>query len=158
MKTRILTTLLALGVMLECAYASPSVPAFNAYPAKVETKHTVPSLTFADARARQYRTVIRNAAKGPIDFAGHFILATWGCGAGCIMAAAIDTTSGRVTSLPFAVSDWPMDVPEPLSYRADSCLLVVKGSRNESDEHGTYYYVFDGKAFRLRASEPMAAH
>lgn len=69
------------------------------------------------------------------------------------MAAAIDVKSGRVTSLPFTISDWPMDVTEPLSYRANSCLLVVRGSRNESTERGTYYYVFDGKAFMLRASE-----
>lgn len=159
MKTLILATLLAMGITLDCAHASPSMPAFSTCSAKVETKpYTMPPLKFADARARQYRTVIRDAAKGAVDFAGHFILATWGCGSGCIMAAAIDTKTGRVTSLPFSVSDWPLDVTEPLSYRADSCLLVVKGSRNEGDEHGTYYYVFDGKAFRLRVSEPAAAH
>ncbi|MCG5075352.1 hypothetical protein [Paraburkholderia tagetis] len=110
-------------------------------------------MTFADARMRQYRTAIRDAAKGPINFAGRYVLASWGCGAGCVMAAAIDTQSGRVTSLPFSVSDWPLDVTEPLSYRANSCLLIVHGSRNESPEHGTYYYAFDGKVFTLRASE-----
>ncbi|VVD30291.1 conserved protein of unknown function [Paraburkholderia dioscoreae] len=68
------------------------------------------------------------------------------------MAAAIDAKSGRVTSLPFTVFDWPIDVTEPLSYRADSCLLGVHGSRNESTERGTYYYAFDGKTFRLRTS------
>ena len=65
------------------------------------------------------------------------------------MAAVIDKTSGRVTSLPFTVSDWPRDVTEPLQYRANSCLLIVQGSRNESREHGRYYYSFDGALFRL---------
>lgn len=110
-------------------------------------------LKFDDAQGRRYRTVIRQAAARPIDFAGHYIMATWGCGSGCVMAAAIDTLSGRVTSLPFTVSDWPLDVTEPLSYRPDSCLLIVQGSRNESTEHGTYYYVFNGTAFTLRASQ-----
>lgn len=128
-------------------------PTFGDCPAHVETKRETPRIVFADARARQYRTVIRDAAKGPIDFAGHYTLATWGCGAGCVMAAAIDQETGRAISLPFTVSDWPLDVTEPLAYRADSCLLIVRGSRNESDEHGTYYYAFDGKAFQLRASE-----
>ncbi|MFP3551748.1 hypothetical protein SB861_13645 [Paraburkholderia sp. SIMBA_049] len=72
------------------------------------------------------------------------------------MAAAVDTKTGRVTSLPFTVSDWPLDVMEPLTYRADSCMLVVQGSRHESEERGTYYYTFDGKAFRQRANVTQA--
>jgi hypothetical protein len=127
-------------------------------PAVVKSQHTVPHLLFSDARARQYRSAIREASKQPVDFAGHYVLAQWGCGSGCVMAAAIDTTSGRVTSLPFSVSDWPLDVTEPLKYQADSCLLVIRGSRNESAEHGTYYYVFDGKRFTLRASKDVSTH
>ncbi len=111
----------------------------------------MPRLVF-DAQSRRYRSAIEDAARGPIDFAGHYILAQWGCGAGCVMAAAVDTKSGHVTSLPFTVSDWPLDVTEPLMYRANSCMVVVRGSRNESKEHGTYYYAFDGKAFHLRAA------
>jgi hypothetical protein len=133
-------------------------PTFADCPASVEAKHGAPRVVFADSLARQYRTVIRDAAKRPIDFAGHYTLATWGCGSGCVMAAAIDAKTGRATSLPFTVSDWPMDVTEPLSYHVDSCLLIVRGSRDESAEHGTYYYVFDGTAFRLRAAEPEQKH
>ncbi len=112
----------------------------------------MPRMIFTDATARHYRSILREAAKEPINFAGHYVLATWGCGAGCVMAAAIDTNSGRVTSLPFTVSDWPLDITDPLAYRADSCLLIAHGSRNENAEHGTYYYAFDGKTFTLRAS------
>lgn len=130
-----------------------SLPKFEDCPVAIESKHAnVPRLIFTDAKSRHYSSIIRDAAKEPINFAGHYVLATWGCGAGCVMAAAIDTNSGRVTSLPFTVSDWPLDITEPLAYRADSCLLIAHGSRNESSEHGTYYYGFDGKAFNLRAS------
>jgi hypothetical protein len=148
---------IAFGVFANFANAQDS-PTFDDCPATLQAKHTTPRLKFTDARSRQYKTVIRDAAKGPINFAGRYILATWGCGAGCVMAAAIDAASGRVTSLPFTVSDWPLDVSEPLSYHADSCLLVVHGSQNESAEHGTYYYTFDGTAFRLRASIPGSNH
>lgn len=130
------------------------MPTFTTCPTTVRTQHATSPLKFTDAKSRQYHTVISEAAKAPVNFAGGFVLTTWGCGSGCIMAAVIDTKTGRVTSLPFTVSDWPLDVTEPLSYRADSCLLIVKGSRNESAAHGTYYYLFDGKTFRLRASEP----
>ncbi len=126
-------------------------PAFADCPATVQAKHGAPRLSF-DTRSRPYRTVIAQAARGPVNFAGRYILAQWGCGSGCVMAAAVDTRSGRVTSLPFSVSDWPLDVTEPLGFRVDSCLLIVRGSRNEHAEHGTYFYAFDGKAFQLRAS------
>ena len=70
------------------------------------------------------------------------------------MAAAIDKKSGRIVPLPFTVSDWPLDVSEPIEYRANSCVVIVKGSRNESNEHGTYYYAFNGTSFHLRATAP----
>lgn len=131
-------------------------PKFEDCPATVEARRAPPRLTF-DTRSREYNSTIREAARGAVNFAGHFVLAQWGCGAGCIMAAAIDTKSGRVTSLPFTISGWPLDVTEPLTYHANSCLLVVQGSRDESREHGTYWYAFDGKAFRLRATVPEPA-
>ncbi|WP_322011202.1 hypothetical protein [Paraburkholderia sp. J12] len=132
-------------------------PALEDCPATVQAKHALPRLRF-DAPSHAYRSAIKEAARGPINFAGHYILAEWGCGAGCIMAAAVDTATGRVTSLPFTVSDWPLDVTKPLTYRANSCLLIVRGSRNESAEHGTYYYRFDGNAFRLGATVLQPAH
>jgi hypothetical protein len=148
---------IALVVLVNSAEAR-RLPTFEDCPAAVQIKHSTPRITFADTRSRRYRTAIQDAAKGPIDFAGGYILATWGCGAGCVMAAAIDAKSGRVTSLPFSVSDWPLDVTEPLSYHPNSCLLIVRGSRNESAEHGTYYYAFDGKTFLLRATETNPKH
>ncbi|WP_233872464.1 hypothetical protein [Paraburkholderia adhaesiva] len=132
-------------------------PAFEDCPTTVQSKHATPRLVF-DSRSREYRSAIADAARGPINFAGRYILAEWGCGAGCVMAAAVDTKTGRVTSLPFTVSDWPLDVTEPLTYRANSCMLAVQGSRNESKEQGTYWYAFDGKAFRLRATVSQPAH
>lgn len=153
---RVTSSLLAVFMIgmigtLPGAARAGSLPGFADCPVAVAAKHgPVPRLTFTDAQARRYSSVIRDAARGPVNFAGHYILATWGCGAGCVMAAAIDVKTGRVTSLPFTVSDWPIDVTEPLAYRADSCLLIVRGSRNESAEHGTYHYAFDGKTFSLR--------
>ncbi|NIE63964.1 hypothetical protein [Burkholderia sp. Ax-1719] len=149
-------TVLAAGAMsgIACAHT----PQFSDCPAIVKAKHATPPLLFSDARARQYRSAIREASMQPVDFAGHYVLAQWGCGSGCVMAAAIDKSTGRVTSLPFSVSDWPLDVTEPLKYQADSCLLVIRGSRNESAEHGTYYYAFDGKRFTLRASKDVSTN
>ena len=58
-------------------------------------------------------------------------LASWGCGASCVMGAAIDAKTGVVTHLRFTISNWPLDVTEPLGYKPASSLLIVRGSRNE---------------------------
>jgi hypothetical protein len=126
-----------------------SLPSFDQFPARVESRQAIPPLRFSDAESQHYRTVIAAAATQSVNFAGHYVLATWGCGAGCVMAAAIDKRSGRVTSLPFTVSDWPLNVTEPLAYRADSRLLVVSGRRNERGDAGPHDYLFDGRGFRL---------
>ncbi len=142
----------ALLVALSSVAHAQRAVTFADCPVKLEAAHKTPRLVF-DAKSRQYRSEITNAAGGPPNFAGHYILAQWGCGAGCVMAAAIDTKTGHVSSLPFTVSDWPLNVTEPLNFHVNSCLLVVQGSRNESKQHGTYYYAFDGKSFRLQASD-----
>ncbi|AQS84899.1 MAG: hypothetical protein ABF876_07970 [Acetobacter aceti] len=113
-----------------------------------------PPLKIRSKEERQFATMLRGAMHDPVNFAGHFVLTTWGCGAGCVMGGAINVVTGAVTMLPFTVSDWPLDVTEPLSWRRDSTLLVVTGSLNETG-HGKYFYDFDGKAFHLLQTEPM---
>ncbi|MFM0051120.1 hypothetical protein [Caballeronia grimmiae] len=149
------TLLLLCGLIAISSTAlAQRLPVFEDCPRAVQSIEQAPRLKLSDAQTRKYRSVLRDAANGPVDFAGHYILAEWGCGAGCVMAAAIDKKSGRIVPLPFTVSDWPLDVSEPIEYRANSCVVIVKGSRNESNEHGTYYYAFDGTSFSLRATTP----
>ncbi|KQO24569.1 hypothetical protein ASF16_23060 [Acidovorax sp. Leaf78] len=64
------------------------------------------------------------------------------------MGGAIDTVTGRVVMLPFTVSNWPLQVVEPLAFQKDSALLVIQGSRNEQGS-GIHYYQFDGSQFKL---------
>ncbi|MDR5882102.1 hypothetical protein [Caballeronia sp. LZ032] len=126
--------------------AEPVAPVFADYPTVVEPSSRPIKPKLNSSQSRRYATQISTAARGKINFAGHYILAEWGCGAGCVMAAAIDSNTGKVVMLPFTVSDWPLDITEPLAYRKDGALLTVHGSRNEQGQ-GTYYYRFDGSAF-----------
>ena len=139
------------------AAAQPAPPRFEDFPAPpAHTALQVPP-RLATASDRAFRTRLREAAREPPDFAGHYKLALWGCGASCVMGAAIDARTGRVTWLPFTVCCAPADVTEPLAYRRNSRLLVVRGSRNEAGG-GTYYYALNPHGFTLlRADEGEAA-
>ena len=105
-----------------------------------------------------WRTRLREAAARRPDFAGHYVLASWGCGTECVMGAAVDVRSGHVVRLPGSLCCWfsdgqatPEDV-EPMRYRLNSRLLVLTGRRNERDgDAGTHYYAMEnGRLVHLR--------
>lgn len=115
-----------------------------------------------------YRTMLREAARKRPDFAGHYVLALWGCGTECVMGAAIDVRSGKVAWLPGTLCCWyagdfdhepgsaPVEV-EPVRYRLDSRLLVLTGRRNERDgDDGEHHYLIEGERFRLLRDVPLA--
>jgi opacity protein-like surface antigen len=105
---------------------------------------------------KEYATRIREASRQKPNFAGHYVLASWGCGASCVSNVAIDAKTGRVTWLPFTVCCWDVDVQEPIEFRRDSRLLVVHGSRNEAG-NGTFYYVLEKEDFKLVKAVEKAA-
>lgn len=141
-----------LALALWAAPALADEPKFSDYPAEIYTgKVAKPILDTEDKR--MFRTHINEAAKGKPDFAGHFILATWGCGASCVSGAVIDAKSGVVTMVPWIVccsSNWDV---EPLVYQADSRLIVFNGLINEQEPDAAHYYEWDGKEFRPVATE-----
>ena len=101
---------------------------------------------------RMFRTRIREgAAKGP-NFAGHYTIADWGCGMGCISIAIVDAKDGRTYDAPFTALAWgvPMmkESVEPLAFKLDSRLLIVRGCPEE-ENCGSYFYEWTGSRFKL---------
>jgi hypothetical protein len=138
------------------AAADTSEPRFESYAVSAEAAATNAPVHIVGKRSREYATELRTAAKRPPNFAGHYILASWGCGASCVMSAAIDTKTGVVVWLPFTVCCFPPEVSEPLEFKLDSRLLIVRGSRNEKGA-GTYYYLLDPQRFILLKAEEKQA-
>ena len=136
------------------AAQAASSPDFADYPAKASTASSQAPLQL-DRASRRYRTILRDASYHPADFAGHYVLANWGCGAGCVVVAAIDKSSGKVVMFPSTVSDWPDDIEEPLAYHLDSRLLVVHGRLDESGQ-GVHYFAFDGRHFKPIAASGLS--
>jgi len=96
---------------------------------------------------RTFRTVIREGAREPVNFAGHFRIVTWGCGAACESFVIVDELNGQIVDPPFrAISmlDGNLkDIFTGLDYKANSSLLIASGCPGEK-ECGTRYYQWNG--------------
>jgi hypothetical protein len=147
-------TLIATGATAQSSAptANERLPRFEDYPA-AETYKGIPAPPkLRRPGDRLFRTRLREAAaKGP-NFAGHFTVAEWGCGAGCVSIAIMDAKDGRSFDAPFKALAWgvPMmkESVEPLTYKLDSRLLIARGCPEE--EHcASYFYEWAGTKFKL---------
>jgi hypothetical protein len=128
-------------------YAQSKLPHFNDYPVgEIYKGPTAPLILTRDDLT--FKTRLRWAAKNKKpNFAGHYILTSWGCGAECVMGAVIDAKTGKVYWWNFSICCWGTDVDDkfnPIDFRPDSRLIVFSGLRNEKDgDDGAHFYRFD---------------
>lgn len=167
-----------------CQYAlsdaPKSAPKFESYAVPVEHVAHAPRVDLqSDPRARLFRTNLRNATKdgvryGP-NFAGHYRLASWGCGTGCLNWMLVDLNTGRIASdnTMYSLENNRVAFDREkeddayakrrhatyefgvLLYRADSSLLMTLGTPNEDEARdGIAYYRWTGKTFQKLAFYP----
>lgn len=149
------------GLLLTAGLASGQTgkaPAFSSYPAKIEAARAKDIDFRSSPDARTFRTRLRAALRGGVNFAGRYIIASWGCGTGCIAGAVIDGRTGKVYfpeqlgTLGVGYSENAYD--EPLVFRKNSRLLVLNGMPGSADDSaevasGTYYYEWKNNRFDL---------
>ena len=140
-------------ILSASALGQARMPQFKDFPAHGEYagKNAPIVITGKD---RMYRTVLKESAKEKPNFAGHYILTAWGCGAGCLMGAVIDANTGKVYWFPHTICCWNDferdDSFEPITFRLNSRLVVFTGVRNEREgDHGAHIYEFNGRRFKF---------
>ena len=149
MKQGILLCTLVLGLGLSAFAQGSRVPAFNQYPARVERVRTKAINFKRNPEARRYRTVLTEALRDGINFAGHYVVATWGCGTACQIGAIIDARTGDVF--------WPKELAgiytifdEPIRHRANSRLIVISTvPATKADNREDSYYEWKNNRLRL---------
>lgn len=151
MKSLILFAIIALSSINVWGQKTPT---FSAYPATVEPA-TARQINFAShPRARMFRTNLKEALASGVNFAGHFILATWGCGTSCGQSAFIDGKTGNVF-FPPQLAGMTLgygelsEKAEILEYKKDSTLLILYGIPAATKKYGVWYYEWTGKALKL---------
>ena len=144
--------------------AQGRVPRFRDYPVKdIYKGRPAPVRLTRDDRA--FRTRLREAARQKANFAGRYVLTTWGCGTGCQLGAAVDLKTGRVHWLPHRLCCWPSGEPPyplPVTFRLDSRLVALAGARGETEtadgEVGVHFYDFRGGRFRYLRTVAVEEH
>lgn len=141
--------LAALALPLASASAVEPTALFDKYPVKVEASSHRVRVRIVSAKDRRYASILRESASAKPDFAGHYILASWGCGASCVVSAAIDAKDGTVHWFPATVCCWQLKIIEPLEYKLGSRLLIVHGKLNETGSNDDRRYEFVNGRFNL---------
>ena len=147
------------------AQVTPTRPSFSDFSVK-HVFHGKPATPKPVTKGqRMFRTRIRDGAKAPVEFAGHYTLPRWGCGAGCNAFVIVDSLTGRVFDTTFTLVDIPYSWAEKhadeshdrMAFRADSRLMKIDACPNERD-CGLYDYVMvDGKGLKLVRKELLPA-
>jgi hypothetical protein len=138
---------IAIALLWQCNLnGADSPPRFEDYPA-AEVWHGKNAPIILGKNDRRYRTRLRLAANERPNFANHYILTTWGCGAECLVSVIIDANTRHVYWAPHTICCWPPNV-QPIQVHADSRLIAYHGIRNEKDgDNAAHYYEFTGGKF-----------
>src|SRR4051794_32440108 len=97
---------LALWLLSAAAAQAPALPRFEQFPAADIFSGKPAAPVLKTAGQREFSTRIREGAAHGVNFAGHYTIADWGCGAGCVSIAVIDARDGTVYDGPFKVLAW----------------------------------------------------
>lgn len=148
-----------LGTLL-CLMHSPFAqrttdrPKFSDYPAGqiYQGKPAVPILSKSQ---RSYRTVIREGAKSKVQFAGHYTVPIFGCGAGCAGFYLVDSITGKVYD-GFTVADSLDWLAKPgnenvkrIEFHPNSRLFRITGCPGETNCGFYDYEMVDGAGLKL---------
>jgi hypothetical protein len=148
--------------LIGSAHAADTAPSFTDYPAQEQLSGQPAKPLLVGKKAHDFRTVLKQeAARGP-NFAGHFTIARWGCGAACISWAIIDARDGNVWFAPFTVSapacsEAPDYCQQSLDFNINSELIVAVGSRNELGAGQYFYRWHAGNLSLLSSTESVNA-
>lgn len=132
--------------------AFAQVPQFKDYPVKVYSGPSA-KLVLDNEDAKEFRTNFTNALKLKPNFSGEYVIATWGCGAGCQSYNFISKKTGRVLNTDINEFGGQEEGEMIDGFRADSNLLITSTSTYNDDhdfvEEIKQYYVFKNGKFQL---------
>lgn len=103
---------------------------------------------------QSFRTRIREGAKSHVEFAGHYTVPRWGCGAGCSTFVIADSVTGNVyDGFSFAEPSlaWIEKHPDykRMEFHPKSRLMKINGCPGEANCGFYDYEMIEGKGLKL---------
>jgi hypothetical protein len=77
--------------------------------------------------ARHYRTAISQDVARGVNFAGRYVVSTWGCGQGCVGSAVVNAETGKILSYGLISSGYIFEVNSRLLDAEREGYYVVEG-------------------------------
>jgi hypothetical protein len=145
-------------------------PRFEDYPVTEIWNQPPAALKLQTPSERMFETRLKDAAKEPPNFSGHYRVVFWGCGSNCSAGALVDLQAGTVFPLPLAkpnMAGWDRWIFCPAlfegandEFHINSRLMVMRCGLNFSERlrknlPDTYYFLWEQDHFRqlLHVSE-----
>ena len=128
--------------------AFSQVPQFKDYPVKVYSGPSAKLVVDSDD-IRLFKTRLSGALKEKPTFAGEYIVAAWGCGAGCVSFNFVNKRTGKVLKDGFGGEEGEMVE----DYKPNSSLMVTSSTTYDSNYNPTGYfanfYILKNNKFQL---------
>lgn len=172
--------------LVQAAAQTPSrpLPRFEDFPVKEVFNQTPHPPILVTPEQRLYRTRIRNGVEagwgvwvngewsteqqrpGP-NFAGHFIVIVWGCGAACLRMVICDAITGAVYDPPLSAGGLALPILAPayaagsapdVEYYRDSRLMVIEATPHSDRPNVasyTFYFLWEGNHWKLLRRIPL---
>ncbi|RZL51235.1 MAG: hypothetical protein EOP00_00010 [Pedobacter sp.] len=132
---------------------------FEKFAVAEEKNFTKAPLDWEDyPEAKDFKTRITEAYKrDEIDFGGHYILATFGCGASCVMGFMIDVRDGKIYDLPLGEENSCLFAEDRLLGKSTSRLFIAGVCKQNIEDKSVYYKAYlwdeDKKEFKTISKE-----
>ena len=131
-------------------------PSFQQYPVKVEKLKAQPIRIQSDSK--RYKTFLTELKKQPINFAGHYVLDSYGCGGGCQGIGIYNAKTGVAFIHQAQFSECYSEKhgwhDRDYDMRINSQLLILIGRRTEDLARcEKVYYLIEGDRLRQIDSE-----
>jgi hypothetical protein len=150
MKRFVILSIVLLGSI---GASAQSVPEAAQYPAKVEQATARHVDLASNPKAETFKTDLNDSLQSGVNFAGHFVVAQWGCGSGCVQVAIIDGRNGHVYFPSQLQGVTPgsgeLENSELLAFKPESTLLILSGIPSDKTDYGVWYYSWTGTEFKL---------
>lgn len=136
--------------------SAESMPTFQDYPASKAYAGKTAKVILKTAQEKSFAKHLRETTKQAVNFAGEYVLTTWGCGSSCTAGAVVSLKTGRVVFLP-GICCWGGEGErEQQEFHINSRLLITAGEDNEKNVYGVHFYELTGREFKHLKTTPVA--